>query len=80
MRKLSLLTLILGTLAIAGCGSSSGDGSSSPLDNALRYLPADAPFAVAIDTDADGEQFDNAEDLAEEFPFGPWSWSSSAPP
>ena len=71
MRKLSLLTLILGTLAIAGCGSGSGsDGSSSPLDNALRYLPADTPFAVAIDTDTEGEQFRNAGDLADKFPFG----------
>ena len=70
MRKLSLLTLILGTLAIAGCGSDGGDGSNSPLDNALRYLPADTPFAVAIDTDTDGEQFGNAGDLADKFPFG----------
>ena len=72
MRKLSLLTLIVGTLAIAGCGSSDSGGgdSSTPLDNALRYLPADAPFAVAIDTDTAGEQFANAEDLADKFPFG----------
>jgi hypothetical protein len=71
MRKLSLLTLVLGTLAIAGCGSSSGSsGSSSPLDNALRYLPANAPFAVAIDTDTDGEQFEAAGDLSDKFPFG----------
>ncbi len=71
MRKLSLLTLILGLLAIAGCGGSGGgsDGSS-PLDNALRYLPADAPFAVAIDTDSDGEQFGAAEDLADRFALG----------
>lgn len=71
MRNLSLLTLVIGTIAIAGCGSSgSGDDASSPLDNALRYLPADAPFAVAIDTDTDGEQFGNAGDLADKFPFG----------
>ena len=71
MRKLSLLTLVIGALAIAGCGgSSSADDASSPLDNALRYLPADAPFAVAIDTDTDGEQFRNAGDLADKFPFG----------
>jgi hypothetical protein len=70
MRKLSLLTLILGTLAIAGCGSGSGGDSSSPLDNALRYLPADAPFAVAIETDTKGEQFGEARELIDEFPFG----------
>jgi Protein of unknown function (DUF3352) len=72
MRKLSLLTLVIGTLAIAGCGSSDSGGgdSSTPLDNALRYLPADAPFAVAIETDSKGEQFRNAGDLADKFPFG----------
>jgi hypothetical protein len=70
MRKLSLLTLVLGTLAIAGCGSSSGSDSGSPLDNALRYLPANTPFAVAIDTDTDGKQFDTAGDLVDRFPFG----------
>ncbi|HEX2070490.1 MAG TPA: DUF3352 domain-containing protein [Thermoleophilaceae bacterium] len=72
MRKLSFLPVLVTTLAIAGCGGSgsSGDDGSSPLDNALRYLPADAPFAVAIDTDTEGEQAQNAEDLAEQFAFG----------
>jgi hypothetical protein len=70
MRKLTLLTLILGTIAIAGCGGSSGDEGSSPLDNALRYLPADAPFAVAIETDIAGEQFRNAGGLADQFALG----------
>jgi len=74
MRKLSLLTLFmvaLGTLAIAGCGGSGGgsDGSS-PLDNALRYLPADSPFAVAIDTEVKGDQFEAAGDLSDKFALG----------
>jgi Protein of unknown function (DUF3352) len=71
MRKLSLLSLILGILAIAGCGgSSSGSDAESPLDNALGYLPADAPFVVSIDTDTKGEQSRAATDLIERFAFG----------
>jgi hypothetical protein len=71
MRKLSSLTLILGILAIAGCGgSSSGSDAESPLDNALGYLPADSPFVVSIDTDTKGEQYRAATDLIERFAFG----------
>lgn len=71
MRKLSSLSLILGILLIAGCGgTSSGSDAESPLDNALGYLPADAPFVVSIDTDTEGEQFRAATDLVERFAFG----------
>jgi Protein of unknown function (DUF3352) len=71
MRKLSSLSLVLGILAIAGCGgSSSGSDTESPLDNALGYLPADAPFVVSIDTDTNGEQYRAATDLIERFAFG----------
>ncbi len=70
MRKLSLLSLVLGTLLIAGCGGGGGgEDASSPLDNALGYLPSDAPFVVAIETDTEGDQFTAAGDIVDRFPF-----------
>jgi Protein of unknown function (DUF3352) len=69
MFKLPSVLLVMATLAIAGCGGGGGgdDEASSPLDEALRYLPADAPFAVAIDTDTDGDQFKAAGKIADRF-------------
>jgi hypothetical protein len=55
MRRLTAATLVLFALLIAGCGG--GDDSGSALDSVLSYLPKDAPFAVAIDTDVDGDQY-----------------------
>ncbi len=53
-----------GAIAIAGCGSSD---SSSPLDEALGYLPDDAGFALVASTDLD--DYGDFQDLAEKFPF-----------
>jgi hypothetical protein len=71
MLKLPSILTVMATLAIAGCGGGgSGGDASSPLDEALRYLPADTPFAVAIDTDPDGSQFKAAEEIAGRFGLG----------
>ncbi len=72
MRRLRLKVALVAAacaavLAIAGCG---GDDAASPLDNALGYLGEDAPLAVAIDTDTNGEQYDAIGEIAEKFPFG----------
>lgn len=56
-------------LAIAGCGGS--DDADSPLDEALGYLPEDAPLALIVSTDLDSEQFQEAEESARGLPFGP---------
>jgi hypothetical protein len=68
MLERSSLLIATVSLAIAGCGG--GGGSSSPLDEALRYLPADTPFAVAIDTDTKGDQYKAAGKIAERFGAG----------
>ena len=56
-------------MAMAGCGGS-GDDGDSPLDNALGYLPEDAPLVAAIDTDVEGEQFDAIGKIIDKFAFG----------
>lgn len=67
MRRVVALPLVLLALLIAGCG---GDDSGSALDSALSYLPEDAPFAVAIDTDVEGDQYKALQALIKKFPFG----------
>ena len=52
-------------IALTGCGGDSG--SSSPLDEALGYLPEDAGFALVASTDLD--DYGDFQDLAENFPF-----------
>lgn len=67
MRRIALKALTVGALlAVAGCG---GEDSGSPLGNALGYLPADAPFAVAIQTDVEGDQAKAVQKIADRFPF-----------
>jgi hypothetical protein len=54
-------------LGIGGCGE---EEAASPLDAGLRYLPEDAPVAVAIATDVEGPQFQALGQLVERFPSG----------
>lgn len=71
MPPLARLAVVLAALVVLvglqGCGS---DDSGGSLDSALGYLPADTPFAIAIDTDLEGEQFDSLDAIVKKFPFG----------
>ena len=62
--------LCASVLVIAACGGDGGDEAASPLDNALGYLGEDAPFAVSIDTDIRGDQYDAIGEILGKFPFG----------
>jgi hypothetical protein len=67
MARLLVLLLALFALAVTGCGE---DEAKNPLDEALGYLPENAPFAVAIDTNVEGDQYEALDKIAEKFPFG----------
>jgi hypothetical protein len=70
-RRLPLILVVLLCLAAVGAAACGGDDESSgPLDEALAYLPANEPFAVAIETDLDGKQFAAVDDLLGKFPLG----------
>lgn len=68
MRRALAILLPALVLLVAGCGG--GDDSGSALTDSLAYLPKDTPFAVAIDTDVQGDQWGALGDLVDRFPFG----------
>ena len=68
MRRFLSVMCLVGVLAIAIAGCGGGD-SGSPLDSALAVLPKDAPFAMAVDTNLDGDQYKALNQLIEKFPF-----------
>jgi hypothetical protein len=68
MRRALLLAPILATaLALGGCGDDEAGGS---LDEVIGYLPGNAPFAVAIETDPEGDQVEALDSILDKFPFG----------
>lgn len=68
MRRL-LILLAITSFAIAGCGGDSD--ADSPLDEALGYLPDDAPLAVIVSTDLESDSFQAGEEAVRNLPFGP---------
>ena len=61
------LALVAATAAATGCGSKS---SGSGLDSALSYVPKKAALVIAVDTNADGDQWQQVDKLIAKFPFG----------
>ena len=68
MRRLASGLVILLCGVAAGCGGT--QEAAGPLDEALGYLPAEAPLAVTIETDVEGEQFRSLDRLLQRFPMG----------
>jgi hypothetical protein len=68
--KRALAALLLATALItAGCGGKSSSSGSS-LDTALSYVPKNASVVVAIDTNPNGDQWQQVDKLLGKFPFG----------
>jgi uncharacterized protein DUF3352 len=67
-RVLATALCALVALVAAGCGGGSS-GASSPLDNALGYVPKGAPFVLALDTDPNGSQWKSLVANLKKFPF-----------
>jgi Protein of unknown function (DUF3352) len=66
----TLLCLVSVAIVAAGCGSGGGSSNAnSPLDEALGYLPKTAPFAVAIETDPNSDQWKSLVANLKKFPF-----------
>jgi Protein of unknown function (DUF3352) len=68
-RVLSNLALLacLAPAALAGCGGD--DESSSPLDAGLAHLPKEAPLAMAVETDLEGNQYKALDSILGKFPL-----------
>ena len=54
-------------MALAACGGD--DEQTGPLGSALSYLPKETPFAVAIDTNLDGDQYKAVDSILAKFPI-----------
>lgn len=64
-RLLTTLAAMITAIAVAGCGGGGGGAS----DDALSFMPADAPVVITLETDPDGEQWSQVDTLLGKFPF-----------
>jgi hypothetical protein len=68
-RRLTIVAITACAAALlAGCNGD--DSSGGALESSLAYVPSNTPFAVAIDTDVDGDQYQALDDILGRFPGG----------
>lgn len=70
MRRLISAAAVLACAALIAAGCNGDEGSGGALESALAYVPAETPFAVAIDTDVEGDQYDSLDRILGRFPGG----------
>jgi Protein of unknown function (DUF3352) len=66
--RLGVLASFACVLALLGCGGADNDGAAGGA--AADVVPADVALYVSVDTDFDGEEWQQAEDLLGKFPGG----------
>ena len=70
MRGLISSAAALACAALVAVGCNGDDNSGGALESALAYVPAQTPFAVAIDTDVEGDQYESLDRILGRFPGG----------
>lgn len=70
MRRLPAVLALLACLAVTALVACGGDDEETgALGSALTYVPKDTPFAVAIDTNLDGDQYKAVDSILGKFPL-----------
>src|ERR671917_6505 len=69
MRPLAFMASVL-VCALLAAGCNGDESSGGALESSLAYVPPDTPFAVAIDTDVEGDQYQALDDVLGRFPNG----------
>ena len=70
MRRLLAVLSVLACLAVIALPACGGDdAATTSLDSALSYLPKESPFAVAIDTNLDDDQYKAVDSILGRFPI-----------
>jgi hypothetical protein len=69
MRLLAFTASIL-ACAVLAAGCNGDESSGGALESSLAYVPPNTPFAVAIDTDVEGDQYQSLDEVIGRFPSG----------
>lgn len=70
MRGLISRVAVLACAAAFAAGCNGDESSGGALESALAYVPSGTPFAVAIDTDVEGDQYQSLDEILGRFPGG----------
>jgi hypothetical protein len=69
MRRLAPIAAIV-VCAVLAAGCNGDESSGGALESSLAYVPPNTPFAVAIDTDVEGDRYQALDDILGRFPSG----------